>query len=554
VTLVSLIVTLGLLPPFCFTRIGFGFPGFFRRMAARAFPAERRRIMKTALDRAACFLRRRGSRLLGRAVRLSSGHPRLVLLGALILSIAGIAALALAELDIGAEAAEDSVYAQIEFTGGFRAAEADRLLEAWALAVKAEGAVTSVQTSARTSSASALVSFDPRRASLEKIRGLIRSLPVPGAFVYIPETSGGERIWEISVTGDESEKCRELAEEMARICAGLPLVRETALNFKDSGGRIRLLPRREKFLEAGLGFSTAAETVRRAVHGPVAYKRLGKAGETDVRVRFSPSANPEAGDLRNLLIPGAGRALRLDTLMAEEREGEPSSVRREDRRRIASISVRTKAMDPRRAREAIMPLLGKVELPPGYAVEFDRGAIRAAGELRGGLGWFLLALLFCYIVIAAAHESFGIALAILPVIPPSLAVPALVLAPAGHPLNAALACAFVAVSGMAVNGAVLIAGGFHRPPGEKVGPGVPAFYRVLRARLPALLATSGTTIAGSLPFLFLREGSNQVLRTLALVTGLGVAASCVCSLLMIPAAAKISPPIFERFEKNFEKV
>jgi len=60
-------------------------------------------------------------------------------------------------------------------------------------------------------------------------------------------------------------------------------------------------------------------------------------------------------------------------------------------------------------------------------------------------------------------------------------------------------------------------------------------YRLLRGRLPALLATTGTTIAGALPFLFLREGNNALVRILALVTVLGVAFSFFCSLTLVPS-------------------
>jgi multidrug efflux pump subunit AcrB len=544
VTLVSMVNALTLLPPL-FLWKGKASPvprlrgGWGRRLRRKGRPLLRR-ISRWTL------------RALARSSRLAANRPGAVLIAALLLSLAGLAAGLGAGVDLDTEAAEDSVYVQVEFEGGFAAAEADRLLARWAQSLKTEGAVKNVQTSARTSSASALVSFDPGKAGPEKIRDLIRALPIPGGFVYIPESSGDERAWEITVSGDDGARCRELAEEAARLCAALPLIRETVLNFKEGGKRLELLPRRDRFEEAGLSFAAAADTVRRGVYGPVAYKRIGNEGETDVRVQGLGGRIPGKREIRNFIVPGGTGASRLDSLMAETEGREPSSIRREDRRRIASISLRTGAADPRRVREEVMAVLGKLELPPGYGIEFDREAIRAAEALSGTVIHFVLALLFCYMVIAAAAESFGMPLAVLSVVPPSLAFPALVLTLSGQPLNTAAACAFVAVSGMAVNAAVLSAGEFCPSPGRGDTGGAAAAYRAIRSRLPALLATGGTTIAGSVPLLFLREGSNRMARVLALVTALGVAASCLCSLVMIPALANFSPKIFKKFFLSFE--
>jgi multidrug efflux pump subunit AcrB len=145
---------------------------------------------------------------------------------------------------------------------------------------------------------------------------------------------------------------------------------------------------------------------------------------------------------------------------------------------------------------------------------------------------FGLALFLCYSVIASSRESFLFPFAVLAVVPPSLAFPALFMAS----LDAASASAFIAVSGMAVNAAVLIADTHSR---SALG-----LYRVLRKRFPLLAATSGTTIAGALPFLFLARSSASVVRSFSLVSAFGVAASVLCSISLIPALASRFPRLF----------
>jgi multidrug efflux pump subunit AcrB len=269
--------------------------------------------------------------------------------------------------------------------------------------------------------------------------------------------------------------------------------------------------------------------MRRGVYGPVAYKRIGAEGETDVRVRIGRET-PSKEAVQDMILGG----IRASDLMKGKEKTETSGIYRQDRRRIASFSIRTKPVDPRKARDSVMAALKGLDLPQGYAITFDRDAIEAAQSLSKTAIYFALAIVFCYMVIAASNESFGLPLIILSVVPPSLAVPALCMLLTGASITANLAAAFIAVSGMAVNAAVLVADSLRPFPRSSE-----ACRRAIRGRLPSLLATTGTTIAGALPFLFLSEGSNGMVKTLSLVSAMGVGASCVFSLFMLPALMKI---------------
>jgi multidrug efflux pump subunit AcrB len=185
-----------------------------------------------------------------------------------------------------------------------------------------------------------------------------------------------------------------------------------------------------------------------------------------------------------------------------------------------------------------MTALSKLSLPPGYGIEFDPDAIKAAEAVNGSVYLFVLAVVFCYMVIAACKESFFAPFAVLATVPPSLAFSVLCVKTAGCPINAASAAAFVAVSGLAVNAGVLVV--------DSIADSVSAagLYQSLRKRLPALLATSGTTAAGALPFLFTGNGSAAVVRSLALTAVSGVTASVFCALSLIPSLAALFPFLF----------
>ncbi|MCL1959291.1 MAG: efflux RND transporter permease subunit [Spirochaetes bacterium] len=539
VTLTALLMSLSLLPPLLlWENKGFITDNLIK--LPRVFKLIQRRILR--------FL----CRVLAVNAKFCICYPLIILSVSLALTVLAILALFAKGADIAGYASENSVYAQVEFEGGLLIEETDLLLAAYGEKLAGNAGITNVETGARTGSGSLLVSFDPKQTKAHLVRDLAKQISIPGGFVFFHENSLKDRYWEIKIFGDEDKKCRELAEELAFICAGHPIIRERVLNFKQGSRKIVFLPDRELFAESGITFSNAASMLRLGVYGPVAYKRMGADGETDVRILTGGSnlldygignvlRQSKEGALGILVSAGEGEtvsSLHIDSLMQIKEETEPSSIRRDDRRRTASITITTKPMDPRRVKEMLSGLIEKLNLPPGYSVEFDPEAIRQAQALSSTVISLVLAVIFCYMIIASINDSFTIPLIVLSAIPPSLSLPALCLVLSGSAYNSAVACAFIAVSGMTVNAAVLCADGLRsKMHNEKTALGI---YTALRRKMPALLATAGTTVAGAIPFLFLKEGANILIRTLSLTGALGVTCSCLCSITVIPSLFIIS--------------
>jgi len=546
VTITALVLSLTFLPPLLLWEINT--KNTNRHITTPA-------ILKNAWKKTERFL----CRFLAANVKFCLRYPVLILSAAFALTAFAILALFAKGVDTSSYASEDSVYAQVEFDGGLLAEEVDRLLASYSAQLQNGEGIKNVETGARTGSGSLLISFDPKLTQAQAARDLAKQTPIHGGFVFFHENSNRDRYWEIKIYGDEDQKCRELAHELAYLCAGHPLVREQVLNFKDGSKKLVLLPDRELFAEAGVGFSTAAQKSRLGVYGPVAYKRIGNDGETDLRIRTSG-----AGDFLNYAVDNTvmrktregtmgilvSGALRVDSLVTTREETEPASIRRDDRRRTASITIATGPMDPRRVKQELGELFTKLDLPPGYSVEFDPEAIQQAQALSATVLSLVMAVIFCYMIIASINESFTTPLVVLSAIPPSLAIPALCLFLSGSAYNSAIACAFIAVSGMTVNAAVLCVDGVNSAikGGKENSLNI---YLALRKKMPALLSTTGTTVAGAIPFLFLTEGANTLIRTLSLTGALGVAGSCICSITVIPSVLFVSKQTFTK--KLFRK-
>lgn len=492
-------------------------------------------------------LARLGNRMLARNAILCALRPWIPLSVAAALSVAGLAAVLSLPLSLEAEDEDDGVYAHVEFEPGLAADVVDERLVGYAVSLAAMDGATSVHATARRGSGTVLVSFDRKKIDRADVAAAARSLAVPGGMVWIPEAGPGARAWEVSVFGDDDEECRRIAIVAAEASASLPFVLDAVLNFKDGPEDVLLRPDRERSAALGVAFARAADGIRRGVHGPVAYKRIGADGESDVRVTALHETDVGIAGVASTMVRSASGYVRADALMSIGRERDVQRIHRRDRRRTASFTIRASPLDPREAGRLVDEALATIERPSGYSIEFDRDAVEKAERLAGTGLAFALAAALAYMATAAVSESFGAPLAVMSALPPSLAVPGVMLALSGSPLAASSACAFVAVSGMTVNASVLTVEE-RRSWGAAKGSGragASDLYRITRNRLGALAATSGTSVAGALPFLFLSESA--VGRSLAFVSTAGSAAAFFVALTVIPALASAAPRLFDGF-------
>jgi len=484
-------------------------------------------------------------KLFASLIKLCSRYPQIVLAVCLTVTVFSIIMLYAKGADTGAYNSGDSVYAQVEFKGGFLAQEIDNLFSVYSEQLLKLPGIKNIETGSRTGSGTLLISFDPNLTQAHIVRENAKRINIPGGYIFFPENSPKERYWQIFIYGDEDSQCRKLAEELAHICVSNPLIKDRILNFKEGSKKLILLPDREIFAKSNINFSSAGDRLRLGVYGPVAYKRLFLSEETDVRISIGSGAMRQSRDeLMNLLVPALNSETKLylpvKSLMNYKEETEPSSIKRDNRRRYASITISTKPMDPRRVKRELVSLFQKLNLPPGYSVEFDPDAIKKSGDLSFTVLSLVLAIIFCYMIIASINESFIIPLLVLSVVPVSLSFPALFLTLSGAAYNQAIACAFIAVSGMTINASILCVDSIRRRLKNGAKKTALCMYCAIRTKLPALLSTTATTIAGAIPFLFLSEGANNLIRTLSLVSALGVASSFLFSIIIIPSILLIS--------------
>jgi multidrug efflux pump subunit AcrB len=483
-------------------------------------------------------------RMLSKEIEYCMRYPIIVILIAIFISVSALVLLFIKGVDVTQYSSENSIYAQVEFEPGLIAEEADLRLASYADSLCLNPGIKNIETRAQTGSGTILISFNPKIVKSQDIQELAKQTSIPGGFVFFHENAKNDRYLEIRISGDEDGKCRELAKELSALCGGYRYVKDIVFNFKEGSKKIKLTPDRARLQEAGILFSNVGSSLRLGVFGPVAYKRVSSLSEIDLRIKTETNIFEDKDSYfptrdKTLNIPVIGQKnesfsiVPVKSVMNTHEGTEPSSIRRVERRRSASITIITPPKDPRRTKADMGKYFKRLKLPPGYSIDFDPEVIKQADNLSLTLMYLLLAILFCYMIMASINESFSLPLIVLASVPPSLSVPALFIAVLGNSYNSAIACSFMAVSGMTVNAAALCVDEIKKYP--QAGITVQNMYSSIRRKIPALLATTGTTIAGSLPFIFLKEGANSLIQTLSLVNVLGVFGSFLCSITVIPA-------------------
>ncbi len=475
--------------------------------------------------------------------QLCAASPVIPAACAAVLGLAGVLAILMTPLAATGGETGSTIEAHIDFESGTAVEHVDEGLAAWSGVLSGTTGVLCTYTTARRGYGSALVTYDPAIMERAQLCDTMRHGAPAGAFVWIPEPDAHERSFEVIVSGDDDAECRTLATSAASRLSALPWVIEPILQFKEGAPDIVIEPDRQRLAMAGVSFARVEDCLRRAIQGPVAYKRLDEQGQTDVR--FMSRAAATVRGLGAIPVRTSTAPQPVAALAMVSRQRDVARIYRSDRRRIAALALRTRPIDPRSARDAVYAALAAVPHPVGYAFEFDRAAIESVERLSGCLGSFLVAALLAYIVTAAVSESLTVPLAVMLALPPSLAVPAILLVIAEVPVDASIACAFVAVSGIVVNASVLTVDAARRR-GIAAGRTVDAvdLYHIIRSRFATLAATSGTTVAGALPFLLLGSTGAGMARALAFVTVLGSATSFIAATTLVPSLAVMFPGWF----------
>ena len=304
---------------------------------------------------------------------------------------------------------------------------------------------------------------------------------------------------------------------------------------------LRLTPAAQSY---GVDATELANEVRGAIFGVAVNQFAREREEVDVRLRLVEEQRDSVADLLALRIPGDDGSLIPIAAVADLAfEPAPTVVTRVDGRTIATLTadvdntVTTGGAETTFVMSEIVPQLAQdyPDVTIGTGGEQEEAG-RFAGAIQSN---FALALMGIYVVLALAFSSYVRPIIVLLVIPFGF-VGALL----GHALlglNLTLLSMFgiIGLSGVIVNGALLIID-FANEAQKNGAPPDEAIREAALSRFRPVILTTLTTFLGVTPLILEQSVQAQFLIPTAVALGFGVLFASILQMVLVPALASLT--------------
>jgi len=308
---------------------------------------------------------------------------------------------------------------------------------------------------------------------------------------------------------------------------------------------ILLLPNERRIAEAGWGRETMARVARAYGSGLFAGEYFDGERRRDIVLRSEPWSTPEALAALPVVTPKAG-VLPFDELVQVQRTAGPGQIRRLDRRRTVTLSMR--APDGMALEHLMQILRTKVEpqllnlLPEDGVIRYAGTAEKLDQALSSMSGGFVLAIIILYLLMSALFRSFLDSLLVLVVLPLATVGGVIALRLVNlfsfQPLDLLTMIGFIILLGLVVNNAILLV--YQTRNAERDGSSRRgAVYQAVRLRLRPILMSTLTSLFGMLPMLLVPGAGTELYRGLAAVIVGGLAVSTLFTLLLLPSLLRI---------------
>jgi multidrug efflux pump len=292
---------------------------------------------------------------------------------------------------------------------------------------------------------------------------------------------------------------------------------------------------RERARDLGVSALTIAQTLQLAL----AEQRLGyfemDGQQHEIVAQVERSRRNETVDLRNLYVPtSSGEPVLLDKLVRVREVSSPPQLFHTDRYLSAKVSAGlAPGVTLGQGIEAMEEIAART-LDETFATSLAGQSRDFAESSRSLLGVFLLALVMCYLVLAAQFESFRDPVVIMAAVPLALAGALAALFLFGQTLNLFSQIGMIMLIGLVTKNGILIVEFANQR--KAAGLGVrEAILDGAASRFRPVLMTSTSTILGILPLaLALGAGSeSRVPMGLAIIGGM--VAGTLLTLYVVPA-------------------
>ncbi len=354
---------------------------------------------------------------------------------------------------------------------------------------------------------------------------------------------GGSAEIDIQISHPEAEALRQAAAEVAAALGKYPGVEDIKKGFGREMPQFNFEIKPEG-RSLGLTARELGRQIRHAFYGAEALRQPRDREELRVMIKYPETERKSLSGLENLLIqtPGGGeiplrQAAKVIPVSA------PTRIERVNGARVHNVTANV--MPGITTGNKVLSALGRKDLPvvlakyPGLRYSFE-GEQREQRDSMTNLSWGLLLSLFAiYALMASLLRSYLQAVIVLLMIPWSLAGAVWGHVLMGFDLSVFSIFGMLALCGMVVNGAFVLAVTRNQYLREGKSP-TEAVVLAAQRRFRPILLTALTTFLGLLPMIFETSIQALFLVPMAIALGAGTLVSAVVVLSLIPALMLIA--------------
>ncbi|WP_019446935.1 efflux RND transporter permease subunit [Cupriavidus sp. BIS7] len=339
----------------------------------------------------------------------------------------------------------------------------------------------------------------------------------------------------VKIFGDDLDKLRDLAGQIARVAGGIQGSQDIRIERISGQQYLSIEIDRQAIARYGLNVSDIHDIIEIAIGGKRATDIFEGERRFAAAVRLPEEFRSNVQEIRQLLVSAPdGVQVPLQSVAKIEVTDGPAQISREmaKRRVVVMINVKDRDLGGFVA-ELQAATESKVKLPEGYYFEWGgqfQNMERAMGHLKIIVPITIAAIFFLLFLL---FNSLRYATLIITVLPFASIGGIIGLFVTGEYLSVPASVGFIALWGMAVlNGVVLVS--YIRTLRESGMSLRNAVVRGATQRFRPVMMTATIAMLGLVPFLFSTGPGSEVQRPLAVVVIGGLITSTLLTLVMVP--------------------
>ncbi|MFC1468115.1 efflux RND transporter permease subunit [Verrucomicrobiota bacterium] len=394
---------------------------------------------------------------------------------------------------------------------------------------------------------------------------------IPGAEITVEKDQEGpppQPPINIEVTGDNLNTLNRIATDIKRNISHIPGLVDLRTDFENALPELQFIVDRKRAGILGLDTETIGFFLRTSIYGTESYRKF-RAGEDefDITVRLPKPNREQFSLLDEIYIPVEnGRPVPLSSLGEFKYIAGRGIIRRKDQKRVISITGNKEGRESSELLAEIIPIVEKMELPPGYNVNYtgdQEEQEESAAFLKKA---FMLALCGIIVILVLQFNS-----ALLPFIIISSVLLSIIGVMWGLLLTrmnfsiVMTGLGIISLAGIVVNNAIVLIDCINKL--KRTGYSVTeSIIHAGRLRLRPVLLTAVTTILGLIP---MAVGFSFDVHTLRFATGgatsawwapmaiaviFGLMVSTILTLILVPMMYSLSESFVAWLRPLFVKV